>query len=172
MMETAWIALKSGAVLVGVPVIGQLTTGDLGIWSDYRTWIGAAVLLLLTQGDKALTAARGRWERRTLSAEQLEQRHHERSLTKEDRLQARVDELVSAAMGERDAEITRLRTELLKAQVEREEYRDMALGLGKGGEQAREARKRLASREMHRTHPGAREVDAPTLEEWSEDDES
>jgi len=159
--------VKGGLVFFSIPIIGQATTQDPSVWADWRTWVGAAGVVLVAQADKLFTAIRGRWERRSLTQEQLEAKEAQVKHAREDKMQARIDELVSAAMADRDAEITRLRAELLKAQVAREEYRDMALGLSKGGEQAREARRCLASREMYRTHPGAREVDEETLEEWS-----
>jgi len=136
------VIAKAAIVLLGVPVVGQAATQDSGVWSDPQTWVGAGVLILLTQGDKILTAGRERWARRSMTTEQIEAQQRARDMTETERLQARVDELISAAMTDRDAEIARLRAELVRVQLEREEYRDQALKLARAGDTARAAKAR------------------------------
>lgn len=121
---------KAGVILLGVPIIGQAATQDWGIWSDYKTWIGAVALIVFTQGDKIITALRARWERRSLSDEQMKAREVERNITETERLQAKVDELVKSQIAYIESENIRLRQELAQAQLEKERYRDLFLTKG------------------------------------------
>lgn len=89
------------------PVVQQATQPQAH--TDWRTWVGAAVLALLATAQMWAKALKDRWDAKHKRAEEIE-----------DKQQERVDEVT-------DARIADLKEQLKAIQKERDKWRDIAL---------------------------------------------
>lgn len=151
---------------------------------DLRTILTILVMAFVFAGRKVIMGAALRLLRRWNAIDALTDKRATKALTREERLELRVEEMVASQLSEAKAQYeARLNDQRLnfearlndaKVQIdlisrERDVYRHLALdGLGSSHE-AHYAKRQLARYEMTKTNPGDGQVSPETLAELTSD---
>lgn len=153
---------------------------------DWRVWVSLLALAVVLAGRKLIAAGAQRVIGRWSSTDQIEDRKSARQLTREERLELRVEEMASAQIEQQrlqyevrledlrlhyEARLTDARAQMEALERERDVYRRLALGALGTGQLDPKAKREVAKRELQRTNPGLNQISAQSLEELTSDAE-
>lgn len=155
-MGTTMTIIQGVMILLTAPPVLNKTT-DPSQWTDWRTWVGAAVLALLATAQMWGKALKERWDQ-----------NHKRKEAIEDKTTERLDELHDTLVQELRDQIKRIevahKEETDRLEADRKFWQDKAFRAIEG--QANQVRAEIAGAAMRKSYHGA----TPSkLDEVSED---